>query len=161
MAAMRGMMEKLKLTVNDDKTHLCQLPRERFDFLGYTFGRCYSQQTGRAYIGTRPSQKSVKRMVESITQETDRSRSVLNAEFVVGRLNRKLVGWANYFCLGPVSPAYRAINAHVKQRLRRWLCKKHKVRGNGETRYPDRYLHGALGLVNLPLRTHDLPWAKA
>ena len=161
MAAMRGMMEKLKLTVNDDKTHLCQLPRERFDFLGYTFGRCYSQQTGRAYIGTRPSQKSVKRMVESITQETDRSRSVLDAEFVVGRLNRKLVGWANYFCLGPVSPAYRAINTHAKQRLRRWLCKKHKVRGNGETRYPDRYLHGALGLVNLPLRTHDLPWAKA
>ena len=29
--------------------------------------------TGRAYIGTRPSKKSIKRMVESITEETDRA----------------------------------------------------------------------------------------
>ena len=100
MAAMRGMMEQLKLTVNDDKTHLCQIPQERFDFLGYTFGRCYSQKTGRAYIGTRPSPKSVKRMVENITQETDRRRTILDAEVVVGRLNRKLIGWANYFLPG-------------------------------------------------------------
>ncbi len=62
MAAMRGMMDKLKLTVNDDKTHLCRIPQERFDFLGYTFGRCYKRDTGRAYIGTRPSQKSIKRI---------------------------------------------------------------------------------------------------
>ena len=133
-------METLKLTVNDDKTHLCRIPQERFDFLGYTFGRCYSQKTGRAYTGTRSSQKSIKRMVESITQETDRRRTILDAEFVVGRLNRKLIGWANYFCLGSVSPAYRAINTHVTQRLRRWLCKKHKVSGTGWARYPNQYL---------------------
>ena len=40
MLAMRRVMDKLKLTVNEEKTHLCELPRERFDFLGYTFGRC-------------------------------------------------------------------------------------------------------------------------
>ncbi len=68
MDAMRGMMEKLKLTVNDDKTHLCQIPRDVFDFLGYTFGRCYKHDSGRAYSGTRPSKKSVKRRVDSITE---------------------------------------------------------------------------------------------
>lgn len=161
MAAMRDMMKILKLTVNDDKTHLCQIPQERFDFLGYTFGRCYSRKSGRAYIGTRPSKKSVARIVDSITQETDRCRTLLDADDVVGRLNRKLTGWANYFCLGPVSPAYRVINTHVTQRLRRWLCKKHKVPGKGTTRYPNQYLYEQLGLVNLPARTHDLPWAKA
>jgi RNA-directed DNA polymerase len=51
MDAMRGMMETLKLTVNDDKTHLCQIPQERFDFLGYTFGRCYSQQDRARLLG--------------------------------------------------------------------------------------------------------------
>jgi group II intron reverse transcriptase/maturase len=75
MDAMRRMIEKLKLTVNDDKTHLCQIPRERFDFLSYTFGRCYKHDTGRAYIGTRPSKKSIKRMVDSITEETDHCRT--------------------------------------------------------------------------------------
>lgn len=162
MEAMREMMETLKLTVNDDKTHLCRVPQERFDFLGYTFGGCYSRETGRAYIGTRPSKKSIKRMVDSITEETGHRRTFLEAEYIVGRLNRKLTGWANYFCLGPVSPAYRAINAHVIQRLRRWLCKKHKVPGKGTRRYPDQYLYEQLrGLINLPTRTHDLPWAKA
>ena len=161
MAAMRHMMEKLKLAVNDDKTHLCRIPQERFDFLGYTFGRYYSRQTGRAYIGTRPSVKSIKRMVASITEETGRNRTLLDASDVVGRLNRKLSGWANYFCLGPVTPAYRAINTHAIRRLRRWLCKKHKVHGTGIRRYPDQYLHEQLGLINLSTRTRNFPWAKA
>ncbi|MBW6521365.1 MAG: group II intron reverse transcriptase/maturase [Desulfoarculaceae bacterium] len=103
MAAMRGIMDILKLTVNEEKTHLCHIPQERFDFLGYTFGRCYKRDSGRAYIGTKPSKKSVKLMVDSITKETDRRRTVLDAEKIVGGLNRKLNGWANYFCLGPVS----------------------------------------------------------
>ena len=46
MTAMRTIMQRLKLTVNEEKTHLCQIPRERFDFLGYTFGRCYSRKDG-------------------------------------------------------------------------------------------------------------------
>lgn len=161
MGAMRTMMEKLKLTVNDDKTHLCQLPQGRFDFLGYTFGRCYSRENGRAYIGTRPSRKSIKRIVDNISEETNSRRTLLDAEDVVGRLNRKLRGWANYFCLGPVSPAYRAINSHATKRLRRWLCKKHKVQGSGRKRYPNRYLYDELGLIDLQTRTRDLPWAKA
>jgi group II intron reverse transcriptase/maturase len=161
MEAMRAMMARLKLTVNDDKTHLCRIPQERFDFLGYTFGRCYSREGGRAYIGTKPSRKSIKRMVDSITAETDRRRTLLDADDVVGRLNRKLTGWANYFCLGPVSPAYKAIDTHATQRLRRWLRKKHKVRGKGVMRYSNQYLREQLGLVNLPARTRNLPWAKA
>ena len=102
MAAMRRIMERLKLTVNEEKTHLCEIPRERFDFLGYTFGRCYSRKDGHAYIGTRPSKKSIKRMVNSVSEVTDRRTGLLDAEEIVGRLNRKLTGWANYFCLGPV-----------------------------------------------------------
>ena len=160
MVKMRSIMTVLKLTVNEDKTHMCDIPQERFDFLGYTFGRCYKQDGGRAYIGTKPSKKSLKRIVESISSETDRRRTLLNTEKIVGGLNRKLNGWANYFCLGPVSPAYRAINTHVTNRLRRWLCKKHKVQGTGRSRYPDQYLYEEMGLVNLPQRTRSLPWAK-
>ena len=154
-------MERLKLMVNEDKTHLCQIPRERFDFLGYTFGRCYSRKDGHAYIGTRPSKKSIKRMVNSISEVTDARMGLLDAEEIVRRLNRKLRGWANYFCLGPVSPAYRTLDQHVRTRLRRWLCKKHKVASTGHTRFPDEYLYEDLGLVRLAPRTHDLPWAKA
>ena len=161
MAAMRRIMDKLKLTVNEEKTHLCALPRERFDFLGYTFGTCYSPKDGHAYMGTKPSKKSVKKMVASISEVTDRRMLLLNAQQVVGRLNEKLTGWANYFRLGPVSPAYRLLDAHACQRLRRWLCKKHKVAGAGRKRYSDQHLHEEVGLVQLASRTHNFPWAKA
>jgi RNA-directed DNA polymerase len=40
LATMRKIMGKLKLTVNETKTRVCKLPKEKFDFLGYTFGRC-------------------------------------------------------------------------------------------------------------------------
>jgi len=72
-----------------------------------------------------------------------------------------LVGWANYFCLGPVSKAYRAVDNHARHRLRQWLCAKHKVKGQGTSRFPDEYLDQVLGLVKLQVRTRNLPWAKA
>ena len=56
MAVMQDIMRKLKLTVNEQKTHISKLPDETFDFLGYTFGRCYSR-TGKAYIGRPPVPK--------------------------------------------------------------------------------------------------------
>src|SRR5258708_28662463 len=71
---MRGMMTKLKLTVNETKTRVCKLPEEKFDFLGYTFGRCYSPKTGRAYLRSTPSKKRVQRVWEPISQETGRNR---------------------------------------------------------------------------------------
>lgn len=161
MAAMREMMQRLKLTVNEDKTHCCRIPQEHFDFLGYTFGRCYSAKTGRAYIGARPSKKSIRKVCREISARTARRWLLKESSDRVEELNSILKGWANYFCLGPVSEAYRAVDGHVKFRLRQWLCNKHKQVGRGTTRYPDEYLYEVLGLERLPVRTRSFPWAKA
>jgi Reverse transcriptase (RNA-dependent DNA polymerase) len=66
LEAMRFVMAQIKLTVNEEKTRVCRVPSETFDFLGYTFGRCYSPKTGRAYLGTRPSKKSIRRVIERL-----------------------------------------------------------------------------------------------
>jgi group II intron reverse transcriptase/maturase len=161
MTAMRGMMGRLKLTVNEDKTHICRLPDDSFDFLGYNFGRCYSTKTGRPYLGTRPSKKSIKHILEAVHMHTARSMELLDATEVVQRLNWALSGWANYFQLGPVTKAYRFVDAYTTRRLRRWLCSKHKHPGSGRTRYPDEYLYQTLGLIRLPMSLRRLPWAKA
>ena len=65
---LRAIMGKLKLTVNEEKTRICRVPDGEFDFLGYTFGRMYSPETGKARLGYRPSKKSIKRMVEKSTR---------------------------------------------------------------------------------------------
>jgi len=155
MAVMRSMMSKLKLTVNEKKTRLCRLPEETFDFLGYTFGRYYSPRTGGAYLSPKPSRSKVQRVCAAISECTGRRTRWLPVEKLIAHLNRIMVGWANYFCLGPVSPAYRAIDQHVRRRLRQWLCAKHKVPGPGEARYPDKYLHQTLRLAMLASRTNN------
>jgi len=149
MATMRSMMEKLKLTVNETKTRTCELPADAFVFLGYTFGRGYNHRTGAAYLAASPAKKKIAKLCDAIGEQTSKRWTYLDEEEMVGRLNRKLRGWANYFDLGTVSRAYNAVNYHVTNRLRRWLCRKHKVRGPGYSRYPDRYLYQKLSLYRL------------
>jgi hypothetical protein len=161
LAKMRQIMQRLHLTVNEEKTHVCRVPEEYFDFLGYQFGRFYSAKTGKAYLGTRPSKKSVKRLIDSIHERTAHKTCLLDAEVLVGSLNRKRRGWANYFKLGPVSKAYQTVDKYTTTRLRRWLCHKHKTCGGGYSRYPDEHLYESLGLVRLSALTRNLPWAKA
>ena len=75
----------------------------------------------------------------------------------IGQLNRKLRGWANDFDLGTVSRAYDAVNYHVTNRLRRWLCRKHQVRGPGYSRYPGPLPVPEVGAIPAQAATPEFP----
>lgn len=161
LEAAQAILRVMKVRLNERKTQLRRAPDESFDFLGYTIGRCYSAKTGRCYIGTRPSKARIRRFCRQISEATRPTGSHRSESEMVETLNRMLRGWANYFQLGPVSKAYRAVDAHTRERLRRWLRRKHKARKKGKTHFPDQHLYDRLGLVRLELRTRNLPWAKA
>ncbi|MDP1525100.1 MAG: group II intron reverse transcriptase/maturase [Rhodocyclaceae bacterium] len=156
---MRDIMGKLKLTVNEEKTRICKVPEGEFDFLGYTFGRRYSPKTGRAYTALWSSRKSIRCMVEKIHELTDLKTGWQETTEVVGKLNRMLRGWANYFSVGTVSRAYRALDSYTATRLRRWLRNKYKLRRSKGGTYPLSHLYGYFGLASLSGR--DKSWAKA
>lgn len=85
----------------------------------------------------------------------------MSAEELVGKINRKLRGWANYFKLGSVSKAYGTIEMYTSSRLRRWVCKKHKVANKGVKRYPFEHIYSKMGLMRLTKLPQTFPWAKA
>jgi group II intron reverse transcriptase/maturase len=161
LVRMRELMGKLRLTVNEEKTRICTVPGGSFDFLGYTFGQLYKRTTGQAYIGMRPSKKSIRHMIETVHALTAEAMVWQETTALVEKLNRTLRGWANYFQVGMTTTAYRAIDTYTTKRLSRWLRNKHKNRRRGVGGYLDSYLYETLGLVRLTRLTRSTSWAKA
>ena len=51
------------------------------------------------------------------------------------RLNKLLIGWSAYFSHGTRVPAYRAVHAHVYDRVRNFLRRRHNVSRRGTSRF--------------------------
>ncbi len=99
-------------------------------------------------------------MVENIHELTVRARTWQETTELVGMLNRTPRGWANYFSVGTVTPAYRALDSYAAVRLRRWLRFKHKTRRSKGASYPLPHLYETFGLVRLTRLGRDAPRAR-
>jgi group II intron reverse transcriptase/maturase len=161
LETMREMMRRLKLTVNETKTHVCRLPAESFDFLGYTFGRMYSPRTGGAYLGARPARKKVLGVCRRLNELVGQLPTCIQPEDLVRQVNQVLRGWANYFCYGTYTSAHQIVHMHVCRRVRRWLRRKFEGNGQGYRQYPESYLEQELGLLNIRKLPRRYSWAKS
>ncbi len=147
----RRLLTAMGLVVNEDKTRLANLPEDRFDFLGYTFGRLY-RTDATEFVGTRPSKKAVRSVRRKIHDATARRWNLTSPQNRVLEINAILRGWCGYFDQGPVFAQYWLLRKYTERRLRRWLMHKHRRRGTGYRQYPDEYLYETLGLYK--------PWAR-
>jgi RNA-directed DNA polymerase len=148
LKSLRWIVERLGLRLNEQKTHLRDALDEPFDFLGYTFGPMVTRRTGARYMGVTPSMIRVKRFRQSL-RLVPRPANQGHAKAVVAEVNRRLVGWANYFRVGTLSAIYRALDEYTCMLLRSFLVRRHKVPGRGTRRFPDQWLRAELGLVQL------------
>jgi RNA-directed DNA polymerase len=156
----RDVMARLGLSLNETKTSVRNARKERFDFLGYSFGPHHSPRNGRRYLGASPAKKSVARLKPRISAILHRGNNDPWNE-VCGQLNRLLKGWAGYFNLGTCTPAYRAIDNHVATRVRLFLVKRHRVSSHGTKRYSRDIVFGELGVLSLRAKqaARRQPWA--
>ncbi|MGA7409809.1 MAG: group II intron maturase-specific domain-containing protein [Bryobacteraceae bacterium] len=144
----RGVLERLGLTLNEKKTSVRNACRERFDFLGYTFGPHYSMRTGQPFLGYSPSDQSVTRIKQNVGDLLVPSNVEPWAE-VSERLNQKLEGWRAYFDCGSTANAYRAVDQYVYDTVRHFLRRRHQVSSQGTRPFPAERVFGALGVKRL------------
>jgi len=148
LAWTKAVMTRLRLTLNEDKTSLRNARRERFDFLGYSFGPHRYKATGDWYLSASPSKKSMQRFKTKI------GNLLLPGNFdpwpqLRDTLNSSLLGWSNYFCHGTRRSAFRSIDRYVYERVRDFLARRHKVAGRGTRRFSCDVVYGELGLLRL------------
>jgi RNA-directed DNA polymerase len=155
----RDVMTHLGLSLNATKTSIRNARKERFVFLGYSFGPHYSPRNGRCYLGASPSKKSVARLKPRISAILHRGNKEPWME-ACGKLNRLLRGWAGYFDYGTCTPAYRAIDNHVMTRVQHFLVERHKVLSRGTARFSRETVFGKLGVLSLRARqaVRPQPW---
>jgi hypothetical protein len=106
LEVMKGLMVRLKLTVNEKKIKAFIMPKDSFVFLGYEFKEVFSFKKRKKYIETDPAEKSVKKLTDAIHDQTAKRFGWMDASETSKNRNRKIRGWANYFCTGAVSKSY-------------------------------------------------------
>ena len=120
------LTDRFKLTVNREKTRVVTLgpAGASLSFLGYTF-RYDRDRYGRdrRYLNVFPAKHALARLRE-------RLRALLAANPVtpipelIGKVNRRLRGWAAYFSQGYPRQAFRAVNHFVVNALTRHLRRR-------------------------------------
>jgi len=146
MAWTDRVMTRLGLTLNRTKTRLCDARQERFDFLGYSFGPHCFRQTGRRYIGASPSRKSVQRLKERVG-EILVPGNMGAWKAVCGSLNRVMRGWCGYFSPGSHYTTDRMIEAHLYDRVRNFLVRRHKMPARSIGPFRMEAVFGDLGVL--------------
>jgi RNA-directed DNA polymerase len=149
----RVLEDRLGLELNQEKTSVVDVGEEgkTLDFLGYSF-RYQTDLHGRGwqYLNRFPSKKSLAKARAAIRDLTDSRYGGLPIGLLVGRLNRYLIGWSNYFGTGYPRQAFRSINRYVHLRLMRHL----KRRSQRSLRPPEdlswyAFIYQRLGVVQL------------
>jgi RNA-directed DNA polymerase len=148
LALVTHWLAKLGLEIHPDKTRLCLAWESSFDFLGYTFGAVWNWRSGRRFLGAQPSKKAQKRLKEKINRLLYRGNPEPWPK-LRDRLNRLLMGWANYFSFGLTGKADTAIWRHTARRARRFLCKRHKLRSQGAGRFSAWEIYGSAGVLEV------------
>lgn len=148
LAQTRQWFQQMGLTLNEQKTRLCNGRQEPFTFLGYTFGPQYDRKDGHWYLGAAPAKKAVQRIKGRIRQILGPANHA-PWEDVVTQLNPVLRGWAAYFSYGTRLMAYRAVDRYVETRVRHFLRRRHQVPTRGTRRFSSDVIFGELGVLRL------------
>lgn len=139
------------LKLNEEKTQKVN-SREGFNFLGFAVRWQRSRLSRRWYTHIEPSAKSQQRLREQVRDQLNHWTLYRHIPEAVGDLNRVLRGWSGYFHYRQSTRVFGKTQHWVRDRLRRWLWRKHNRTKALWSSYPNEALHARYGLWRLPGR---------
>lgn len=148
-ARLQRWLEGRGLKLNPEKTRTVH-SRKGFRFLGFSVRWQRSRRTGRAYAHIEPHAKSQQRLRDKVRDRLNHwtlHRPIVEA---VDDVNTLLRGWSGYFHYRQSTRVFNNIQDWVRDRLRRWLWRKHDCTKALWTDYPNERLHGHYRLWRLP-----------
>ncbi len=150
--ALASMLAKLKLELSPAKTRVVGLAEGTagFDFLGYHY-RWVPRRTDRTrrFAACWPSQRAMRAARQRIRELTLPQRVGLSTSVVVQDLNRFLRGWLAYFRHGNSTKQFKSLDAFARERLCRFIARKHGQQGLRRGLAVLRDSKNELGLVRL------------
>jgi group II intron reverse transcriptase/maturase len=126
----KQIMITLKLTLHPTKTHIVNMDKEGFDFLGFHFHKGKSKNTHKIMPFNWPSQKAMKAVRKKIHEISERKQLCDTPEEVIQSLNPVIRGWRNYFRCGNSTEKLRQLDKYVRYRLQRWARGRKGSRGH-------------------------------
>ena len=132
LARLHEILGKLRLEINEEKTHLVDLRwgREGFTFLGF-YHRMRRMYRRRITALLRwPAPRACKALRERVRTLTARDQVGKDEKTVVEAVNRTVRGWGNYFTKGNSSRVFGSMDHYVQLRLTIWENRKFKRRSH-------------------------------
>jgi len=138
------------LKLNEEKTRKVS-GSEGFHFLGFAVRWQCSRRSGRWYAHIEPSAKSQQRLREHVRAQLNHWTVHRRIPEAVSDLNRILRGWSGYFHYRQSTRVFNKTQWWVRDRLRRWLWRKHNRTKALWSYYTNEMLHERYGLWRLPM----------
>src|SRR5438270_235538 len=151
MERLRRWLAARGLKLNEEKTRKVH-SREGFNFLGFNVRWQRSCRSGRWYAHIAPSRQSQQKLRDSVRRHLNHWTLHRATPDAVKDLNRMLRGWSGYFHYRQSTRVFGKLQAWVRDRLRRWLWRKHNRTKALWRDYPKEVLHGHYGLWHLPMQ---------
>ena len=150
-------LERRGLKLNGEKTRLVNLTKEGINFLG--FGMTWRKgKTAKSYPHVEPNAKSQAKLRKKLGQHLNHWTLHEPVPETVQKVNRVVKGWINYFHYANSSAVFTQMQHHTRNRLRRWLWRKHGCRKGLFKHYTNERLANHYGLNPFPLWTK---WRRA
>ena len=151
LVKVQEVLERMELTLNEEKSRVVDAREGGFNFVGFTFCRRRNRQTGKVITLVEPSRKSQQHFRDEVRRLTERWSHHQPEGEVLDRMNRFVRGWVNYFHLHNSTQAFQRQRFFLEQRMRKYLQKRRQKKGFGYKRWPTARLYREFGLYAIPV----------